>query len=284
VVHVPKTAGQSLGRTFKCNYEQRAWLPLYIARIPGQAELRASAWETDLVDAHVSAQGSDETRCMFGHLAYFGVHEPLATEADTRYITFLRDPVERCISSYSYLGTKRSSPKRSAIVSGELSLDAFSLKPGNRNRQLRQLLLGSPSTDPTKAELTREDLEEGKRRLRECWFVGLTETFDEDAHYLYGRLGFRRFAPRRVNATSEKEQPSRALRQAIAGRNALDVELYEYARELRSEFVRRHRVAFRFHRYRAVATRACSDAYGSAPARRLSTWGKGVTRRRFPAA
>jgi hypothetical protein len=144
-----------------------------------------------------------------------------------------------------------------AIAREGWSLDTFSAIPHNRNLQLRHLLLGSPDADPAEPELTREHLEEGKRRLRRFWFVGLTESFEQDSHYLYGKLGFRTFHTQRVvNATPEKERVPPALRRAIAERNALDLELYEYARELRREFVDRHPLDLGFHRRKALVTRA----------------------------
>lgn len=263
VLHVPKTAGQSLLQTFDRSYEGRGLLRLYPGRIvvPTRGKRTISdAWDTARVDRYVIEHGSGETRCLFGHLAYLGVHAVLGAETSASYVTFLREPVQRFVSSYHYLKTRSKSSVGEAIAREGWSLDTFSAIPHTRNLQLRHLILGSPVADPAEPEMTREHLEEGKRRLRQFWFVGLTETFDEDAHYLYGKLGFQRFGAEWVNATPGKEMVSPALWQAIAERNALDIELYEYARDLRREFVDANALDIDHHRRKALMARGGPDA------------------------
>jgi hypothetical protein len=61
--------------------------------------------------------------------------------------------------------------------------------------------------------------------------VGLQEHFEDFCDELTARFGWRLGAPERVNATAEVEV-SDSLRTRIAEDNALDVELYEFAKRL----------------------------------------------------
>jgi hypothetical protein len=205
---------------------------------PGSMGLKRTVWETDRIDDYVSGHATPQIKCLFGHLAYFGVHRLLGPESTPRYVTFMRDPVERCISQYFYRQSKDRSGERP--LKRRLPLEDWLETTGVSNRQLRQLLVQPYGDALTRRELTTEDLEEGKRRLREFWFVGLTETFEEDANYLYRELRFGRSPRERVvNATPVKGEVSPTVRQRIADRNALDIELYAFARQHRSEVIDR---------------------------------------------
>ena len=90
--------------------------------------------------------------------------------------------------------------------------------------------------------LTEDHLREAKRLLEQFDFVGTTETFEEDSTYLYGRLGLQRFHDRSVvNAGPPRATVSEASRRLIGEYNALDRELYEFAKRRRSAIRRERR-------------------------------------------
>jgi hypothetical protein len=129
----------------------------------------------------------DRIRCVSGHFLY-GVHE--AFERPCRYITMLRDPVERLISSYHYMKTKPKNWLYKEIVGGNLSFEEFVHSEGLvryevRNLQTRQLAAVEP---PEQVNEQHGDL--ALQRLREQFaLVGVTERFDDfllTARQLFG--------------------------------------------------------------------------------------------------
>jgi Sulfotransferase family len=192
-------------------------------------------------------------------MAYYGVHELVPGTAEPRYIVFLRDPVERVISLYFYLKYTSTNYWHREIVNHDWTIEdwlAHSEALWMHNGQLRHLLLGSYDEVERERTLTADHLVEGKRRLGQFWFVGLTEAFAPDARYLYGKLDFRRFHPRVVvNATPKKDVVSPAVREQIIAYNELDMELYEYGRALRRKILLRRPLAYHFQKLRADVRR-----------------------------
>ncbi|KAM3857038.1 heparan-sulfate 6-O-sulfotransferase 3-B-like [Diretmus argenteus] len=180
------------------------------------------------------------------------------------YITMLRDPVSRYLSEWKHVqrgatwktalhmcdGHLPMQDELPACYSGEdwtgVTLAEFMNCPSNlaNNRQVRMLgdlsLVGCYNMS-SMSELERGHvlLASAKANLRNMAFYGLTE-FQRKTQYLFERTFGLRFiqAFTQINSTraasvgiSEKE------RWRIEGLNALDVELYEYAKEL---FLRRY--------------------------------------------
>jgi hypothetical protein len=282
VMHIPKTAGTTLETNFQRNFRGSAWLPLK----RGSLGVVKGEQVNELITRYIAQRATKQTRCVFGHGVYYGIHKSLGLDVEPRYITFLRDPVERCISMYSWYKNTAVKDWGKEIQEGNWSIEKWfekSKNPMRYNGQLQHLLLDSyyeafikyncqsphhlmdfeDYEDATRVpELTREHLEEGKRRLRQCWHVGLTESFDEDANYLYGKLNFWRFNPQSVvNAASREKDISSAARSLIAEGNALDIELYEYAKELREEFINKNAVEFKRNVNKARRRRSLFTAF-----------------------
>jgi hypothetical protein len=248
VSHIPKTAGSTLRCNFELNFSGAAWLP---ADVPGTLEwdeVTGNKSPSELkayIDGRVREEFDEHSACIFGHWAYYGIHEaipvPWRDEVTPRYLTFLREPVARVVSMYRYNARTGRSSSHQEIKENDWSLEEWFERSGNprrRNGQVRHLLLGSHPDIMTRAELNRRHLDEAKARLREFWFVGLTETFTEDSAYLYGRLNFRKFMPAAsVNVSEGKFEAEPRAQEAITRGNELDHELYVYARELREKGV-----------------------------------------------
>ncbi|XP_053170541.1 heparan-sulfate 6-O-sulfotransferase 3-B-like [Scomber japonicus] len=180
------------------------------------------------------------------------------------YITMLRDPVSRYLSEWKHVqrgatwktalhmcdGRPPTQDELPACYSGEdwtgVSLANFMNCPSNlaNNRQVRMLadlsLVGCYNMS-SMSELERGHvlLASAKANLRNMAFYGLTE-FQRKTQYLFERTFGLRFirAFTQINSTRAASVGiSEKVRWRIEGLNALDVELYEYAKEL---FLRRY--------------------------------------------
>lgn len=248
VLHMPKTGGTTLAANFARNFRGDRWLPVFPEGGEHETLLRD-------IDAEILKYKTPRTRCAFGHWVYWGIHDKIRPGAQSHYITFLRDPVERCISAYGYVKTRPQNRNYRAITDNRWSLGQW-LEMGHElelsNGQLRHLLFEGEGAILLEPNLTRDHLEAAKKRLQNFWFVGLTETFDFDCYYLYGRLNFSRFfVPRVANATPNKYIASLQERAALAHANRLDTELCAFARQLHEKWKREHEVAIRLQRRRA---------------------------------
>jgi hypothetical protein len=196
------------------------------------------------VRAHITQNLKPKTRVVYGHMAFYGLHELAAWPVQPRYVAFLRDPVERVISLYYYLRDKSANHWHQELAEAQWSIEGWlenSRALWHHNGQVRQLLIGSDDSVSTDRTLSRAHLEAAKHHLRDFWFVGLTETFQKDAFYLFNKLGLRKYqTDERVNANPDKPPVAAETRRAIARDNALDLELYAYAQTLRAEWLRTH--------------------------------------------
>lgn len=180
----------------------------------------------------------------------------------------LRDPVSRYLSEWKHVqrgatwktalhmcdGRSPTQDELPACYSGDdwtgVTLTNFMDCPSNlaNNRQVRMLadlsLVGCYNVSTITAGAERERgrvlLASAKNNLRNMAFYGLTE-FQRKTQYLFERTFGLRFiqAFTQINSTRAASVGvgEGALRRRIEGLNALDVELYEYAKEL---FLRRY--------------------------------------------
>lgn len=180
------------------------------------------------------------------------------------YITMLRDPVSRYLSEWKHVqrgatwktalhmcdGRPPTQDELPSCYSGEdwtgVPLADFMNCPSNlaNNRQVRMLadlsLVGCYNMSSiSELERGRVLLASAKANLRNMAFYGLTE-FQRKTQYLFERtLGLHFIRPfTQINSTRAASVGiSEKVRRRIEGLNALDVELYDYAKEL---FLRRY--------------------------------------------
>lgn len=180
------------------------------------------------------------------------------------YITMLRDPVSRYLSEWKHVqrgatwktalhmcdGRLPTQDELPACYTGEdwtgVPLADFMSCPSNlaNNRQVRMLadlsLVGCYNMSSiSELERGRVLLASAKANLRNMAFFGLTE-FQRKTQYLFERTFGLRFirAFTQINSTRAASVGiSEKVRWRIEGLNALDMELYEYAKEL---FLRRY--------------------------------------------
>jgi hypothetical protein len=215
-LHVPKTGGMSFEQLVLRQFSRRARL---------QADATDTSRFTTLWNA-LPAQRRAAIRCLHGHLP-FGVHAVLPEPV--RYVTLLRDPVERVVSAYYFALRRPEVPSHRELVRSGMSLHDYvtsALSADVHDAQTRALCGGHLPEDARGAD----SLARAQRHLAERFaVVGLCERFDETAllcrralswsnvHYVVRNRNRRR--PRLADVPA----PTVA---AIRARNTLDLELY----------------------------------------------------------
>ena len=202
-------------------------------------------------------------RLFRGHFYYFFAR---FLSAKPRYLTFLRDPVERTLSLYDHIcrDTRHfqhhamcslKNGLRDAVRSPELLPPNFQVTALASDLDPVRTLALSRAAHPenldeysvvysemTKRIPTRDDLAVARQRLEEMEFVGIVERFDESIELLCSTFGWKVPAFESMNIA-----PVRTRRDGIASdvlaalmqTHALDFELYEFAKSLFSRRVSR---------------------------------------------
>ncbi len=244
-VHIPKTAGGTVTTMFTADDSRAAVKnagnfftgPGKVAQKLAKAPRAWEAWQ------------DGGGRLTVGHVPYgvFRQHLPDAVgPSAVRYMTFLRDPVDRVLSHY-YRHFHRRNPSRAGQVKerqdGSQKSRTDSLEQAMvemRIPQLNNLMTRFLCGDPSPATLPTSAIDEAKAHLDEFAFVGITERFDESMALLrrtFG-LGVAAYEDRHVNANrpaaDETPQGQRAL---IIEHNEMDAALYRHGLELFAEAI-----------------------------------------------
>jgi hypothetical protein len=221
-VHVQKTAGTALLKRMKEHFGET---PIYPDKTDGILPDAVLVWEH--LAERFAARG-DQIRVITGHFPLC-VSELLGVPFTT--LTVLREPVERTLSYLRHhrvlLQEDRETPLETIYE------DPFRYRGLVHNHMVKMFAL-TPET-MTAGALTPVDfephhLELAKERLKTVDVVGVQDRFDEFCSELEQRFGWELGPPLFANRTTPFEV-SDAFRDRIAEDNALDVELYEYARD-----------------------------------------------------
>jgi Sulfotransferase domain len=248
-VHIPRTGGGTLSSAISKNYSPQRSVGNY-QRSAEKARQRLEAVENnpglwEAVGDHVP----------YGlYLRYL--------PPETRYITVLRDPVDRVLSHYHFHAQSGNPPGSSGtrklmnvwetlLNSARLELDDeerpdeitldpaddYSLEEGLRRKIviydnfMTRFLWGGETIF---GELPPDALERAKENLSTFWFIGIRERLDDSIVVLGRKLGVG-LMPYNLRHVSQKRPPldqtSDELRALVAEHNALDVELFRFARE-----------------------------------------------------
>ncbi len=226
-LHIPKTAGTTFKTILRKQYPSSEIFPI-LNNVDGQREFES-----------LPVAVKSRYRVLHGHI-YFGIHEHLSQPST--YLTILRHPIKRVLSSYYFI---RERPHlRQHELAQQMSLEEFvSSRAGLQNGQTR-MLSGIRTEDPC----TPEMLEKAKYNLANCFsLVGLTERFDETV--ILAKHTFNWSMPYYVrrnksNRPEVEELPESAIA-TISEHNQFDLQLYDYARQLFEEQLRRQPPEFR---------------------------------------
>jgi hypothetical protein len=208
-IHIPKTAGTSLLKTFRSEYSHLEVVRLDLCR--KQSVL------VNMVDVK-KAYLSKFPKVVHGHFKINELHEFISLPKNIKIITWLRDPVERVISNYFYLSKRlhdELDEKRrglNILSKMERSLLEYAQNDLNRNRMTKFL--------------------EGMA-LEDFAFIGFVENYEEDLSRLGKLMNWKATQHFEVNKTGgAKQQIDQNIRAQIADLNQEDLQFYNRALEL----------------------------------------------------
>lgn len=226
-LHMPKTAGTTLQDVIDRQFARDT---IYNVRGSSIATVQASI--NRLRAAHLRCRRGP--RCIKGHMPY-GLAEQLSSRAT--YITMLRDPLERLVSDYFYTINKSSHRQHQWFHSENIGFADYVSRPDTYIRNLYTALLGADFDWNNLAHwpvVDASSLAVAKQRIDDDVLTCITEHFDASLILLRSRFGWRDIGYERLNVTPGDKTPLPRLPAdalALARRdNALDIELYEYAR------------------------------------------------------
>jgi hypothetical protein len=218
-MHIPKTGGITLRNILDQQYRSE-----HILRLPQKNKL---------VNLQKKGANIKELQCVYGHHR-FGVHEYF--QQPFTYITMLRHPVERIISTYYF------------ILQNERNRMHQKVKPLTFEQFVR-------STDPDlQVPLTNHQTRylsgERKPNLNKALqhmdahfsVVGITELYNESLFIMKKKLGWDHISYQKKNVTKKrKRQTDIGLDtiEIIKRKNPLDLHLYETAKEKLQEHIKR---------------------------------------------
>ena len=155
-------------------------------------------------------------------------HPTAHLSGDIQFFTFLRDPVERVVSKYQEARQTRWWRRKRYRREGykKPSFDEFIHKKNNSNVQTKRIA-GVVDLDKAKEEIDNN-----------YFFVGLTERFQESIKALQKLCPYKidtRYEPLRVardNTIKREVLNNSAAYDLLVEANAVDIELYDYVREV----------------------------------------------------
>lgn len=213
-IHVPKNAGTTLRSIVDFHHGIKNTITFYNQN---------SNQLLDNLDAMLTV-GLHDYQALIGHFKY-GVHEGLS--CDYRYVTFLRDPVARAISSY--YERRKTETSHFTKPDGSLLTLAESLllhRNSYDNQQLR-FLVGKAEDEP----LSMGDVEFAIDILeKDFLFTGLVELFDQSILLLSKHIGWKPCSYRSLNQGSAHDIDAADI-ETIAGLNEFDQILVEHVAE-----------------------------------------------------
>lgn len=236
--HVPKCAGTSVLRSLR--QLKKASLILGF-----KCKTKAEVLERANRELKINP---NYLRAIAGHRVYYGLHE--LSSAPPRYFTFLRHPVKRIISLYNYmvdiaLDVNHIHHKRNVQImfkdDGKLLSfrEWFAPKDFNENNHILRFFYHAMEGDlipGAKIDTISEyHVERAQEFLHKCWFIGFTETFADDIRFVCSAIGVsspkKKFNQSKKHFTLEQDPEVESL---ILEKNILDLQIYEYAKKLRS--------------------------------------------------
>jgi Sulfotransferase family len=221
--HLQKTAGTSLILRVRRNYPSEAIYPN-----KSDGDIVTSVISVEHLLARWAARGD--------HVRFVSGHFPLCTTellgGDFITLTVLREPVGRTLS---YLRHYRDmTPADADLTLEEVYDDDFRFHGLIHNHMTKMLSLLPEEMDAgalTRVEFDSERLERAKRRLASVDALGLQEELDAFCDQIADRFEWRLGPSLRANRT-RADEVSPELRARILTDNALDLELYDFARDL----------------------------------------------------
>lgn len=238
-LHIRKTGGQTLKKIIMRHYPLESFFITHNGEEKFLNELK-----------RLPSEKKERIRCVFGHMP-FGLHSFFAPRIP--YITMLRDPAERILSSYFYAKNNIS-----LLPAGDRAIERYSLQefisldiPAVSNYQTGVLCGAIARTDVLfdSVSLPPDALAVAKDNIKNFFaLVGTTERFDETMllfHKIFG-LSPPRWYERR-NVTDHRPAIAdipKSIRDTIRKRNEFDAELYAFANSWLDQKIKEYGFSF----------------------------------------
>jgi hypothetical protein len=231
VAHMQKTAGTALRDRLRATFPDEAIYP----NASDGPDARVAVISVQRLRERWAVRG-DDIRLLTGH---FPVRVTELLGADLVTLTVLRHPVERTLSFLRHQAARRQRGATEATPLVEIYEDPFRFQAMIQNHMVRTLSLSPEEMQRgdgvlTTVPYTQDRLDMAKEALASLDAFGLQEHFDEFCDELGRRYGLTVGPPLRTNTTEPVEVPT-GLEDRIAQDNALDMDLYHFARRLYEE-------------------------------------------------
>ncbi len=212
-MHIPKTGGITLRNIIDKQYAQEQ-----IMKLPQKRKLAQVL--------NQPKRNFENLQCIYGHHR-FGIHEHF--QKPFSYITMLRHPVERIISTYFFILQNERNRMHEKVKN--MTFEEFILSPDPNiqvplsNHQTR-FISGEKNPDFQKAQLNIK---------QHFSAIGITEMYNESLFIMKKKLGWNDISYTKKNITkirSKKDDIPEDLLQVIKEKNELDIQLYDDAKAM----------------------------------------------------
>jgi hypothetical protein len=230
-VHIMRTGGTALRERLINHFGELAVYPAAGVDGSDPSEMYLSV---DRLRQRLAARG-DEIRVITGH---FPLRTKELISGPVTTLTLLRNPVDRMLSYLRQerddkLGRaiKRSTPEagRAGRPLEEIYASLHGLADNNMTKMFSLTPSEMSATVRNGRRVNREHLERAKEALTNLDAVGFQERFEDFCEELSSRFDWS-LGDRVIVNTADPIEASESLRDQIATDNALDIELYEFAR------------------------------------------------------
>lgn len=209
-IHIPKTGGSSILQLFHHNFHSAEIF----------AVKRSLFKENPTIDPSVLLLNSisPEIKVLHGHFTFKEVSPLLMLNPNAKVITFLRNPIDRVVSNYTYFKTRIREGKVPGhqINRKNETLSAYAALPESQNRMSRFLQGISPE---------------------QLFFTGILEDFENDLKRLFESLELTVDHIPFINKNKESHTKKQSLTveeyRHLKELNKEDIKLYEKTLEIR---------------------------------------------------
>jgi hypothetical protein len=224
-VHIQKTAGGTLRRNIAENLQ------------PGELYPAGGTFDADPLDAYWSIprlrslppERKAQIRAYVGHFPYIASQ---LVGSDVVTLTVLRDPVERTIS---YLKMRSGDPERQGMSLEQIYEHPFDFPCFIHNHQTKIFAMTTDDKLETFMDVIEIDddrVEIAKRQLAQVDVLGLQEDYPAMLERVARRFGWPVGEVESTHVSQGEWTVPDSLRERISHDNAIDIEFYEFARDL----------------------------------------------------
>lgn len=233
-LHVPKTAGSSFFKSVTEKLEPHQFIRLYGIK-------KTSAMISEEL-GRLTQEARNQVEILGGHQVWYGVHKCFPNRTP-RYIAFLRDPVARVISCYWKFRRKVGHPLYELLNDPSITLTDYLRGHVNGGSRLHAgvtnhmtAFLGRDHLDGNHnfyqcVDYDEQLLERAINNLRNFWYVGLKQSFQNDLIAIGNAMGldFTEHQVNRPESRSQRSLTSLSDLELCSQNNRMDSILYHQA-------------------------------------------------------